>query len=164
MKQTFICIEFNEQVYKMDFTLHPKGSVPIHFHEHMDESFNVIEGEGTFKIDGKNVIATQGQQIFVPKGVHHSIKNNTSTPFRCIVTYSPCSDTHRMFAIFTDLYSKGYREGKLMLKGEWICRAAGLKVFSRSPGFLNTIEKGVMTLLTPIAHLKGWDNESIKYK
>lgn len=163
MKQTFVCTEYNPDLYRMNFSLHPKGFVPKHFHKHMDELFEVTEGEGIFDINGKKKIAKIGDRVFVPRGTIHSIQNSSSVTFNCIVTYTPCSDTHRMFAIFTDLYDQGYRESKLMLKGEWLCREAGLVVFSTSPGFLHIIEKCILFILVPIAKLKGWDREALKY-
>ena len=163
MKQTFVCTEFNSDLYRMNFSLHSKGFVPKHYHKHMDELFEVTEGEGIFTLNGKKKVAKIGDRVFVPKGTIHAIQNSSSGPFNCIVTYTPCSDTHRMFAIFTDLYEQGYRESKLMLKGEWLCREAGLEVFSSSPGILHIIEKCILLILFPLAKLKRWNKEALNY-
>lgn len=50
-------------------------SVPPHIHEHKDEVFDVIEGQGVIVVDGRVVPAGPGSMVFVPAGVLHSLRN-----------------------------------------------------------------------------------------
>ena len=49
-------------------------SVPAHRHEHKDECFDVVAGQGTLLIDGKEILATPGIMVYVPAGVEHGLR------------------------------------------------------------------------------------------
>ncbi len=52
-----------------------KGQVVrYHRHEHTDELFDVIEGEGTFLIDGGEMAGVPGTILYVPAGVEHGMR------------------------------------------------------------------------------------------
>ena len=52
-----------------------KGQVVrYHHHEHTDELFDVIEGEGTFLIDGGEMAGVPGTILYVPAGVEHGMR------------------------------------------------------------------------------------------
>ena len=55
----------------------PHGSVPLHVHGHKDESFDVIEGEGTIFVAGQQVQGTPGTLVFVPAGTQHGLRNDS---------------------------------------------------------------------------------------
>jgi quercetin dioxygenase-like cupin family protein len=48
--------------------------VPYHRHEHTDECFDVIEGEGTILIDGREMRGAPGTVLYVPAGVEHGMR------------------------------------------------------------------------------------------
>jgi quercetin dioxygenase-like cupin family protein len=48
--------------------------VPYHRHAHTDECFDVVEGEGTFLIDGRELRGTPGVTLFVPANVEHGLR------------------------------------------------------------------------------------------
>ncbi len=48
--------------------------VRYHRHEHTDELFDVIEGEGTFLIDGGEMAGGPGTILYVPAGVEHGMR------------------------------------------------------------------------------------------
>ncbi len=48
--------------------------VPVHVHEHKDECFDVIEGEGTLLVDGQAISAGPGTTLYVPAGVSHGLR------------------------------------------------------------------------------------------
>lgn len=52
--------------------------VPYHRHEHVDECFDVLEGEGTILIDGREVRGTSGTILYVPAGVEHGFRADGS--------------------------------------------------------------------------------------
>ncbi len=48
--------------------------VPYHKHEHTDEVFDVLEGEGTILIDGREMRGTPGTILYVPAGIEHGFR------------------------------------------------------------------------------------------
>lgn len=50
--------------------------VPEHVHEHVDECFDVLAGEGTFWVNGEAVRAGPGTHIYVPAGTRHALEAN----------------------------------------------------------------------------------------
>ena len=56
-----------------------KGQVVrYHRHEHTDELFDVVEGEGTFLIDGGEMPGVPGTILYVPAGVEHGMRADGS--------------------------------------------------------------------------------------
>ena len=53
-------------------------AVPEHVHEHIDECFDVLEGEGTFLINGQEVLAGPGTTIYMPAGTRHGLRADRS--------------------------------------------------------------------------------------
>ncbi len=52
--------------------------VPEHVHEHVDECFDVLEGEGTFWVNGRPIVAGPGTHIYVPAGTRHALRADRS--------------------------------------------------------------------------------------
>jgi len=52
--------------------------VRYHRHEHTDEVFDVLEGEGTLLIDGGEVRGVPGMIVYVPAGVEHGFRADGS--------------------------------------------------------------------------------------
>ena len=52
--------------------------VPVHSHAHKDECFDVLEGEGTLLIDGRELLAQPGAFLYVPAGVTHGLRADRS--------------------------------------------------------------------------------------
>ena len=48
--------------------------VPYHRHDHVDECFDVVEGEGTFLIDGREMPGAPGMTLYVPAGIEHGLR------------------------------------------------------------------------------------------
>ncbi len=48
--------------------------VPVHKHEHKDECFDVVEGNGTLLVDGRELAGEPGTTLFVPAGVEHGLR------------------------------------------------------------------------------------------
>ena len=55
-------------------TLQPRARVPEHSHEHHDEIFDVVRGEGVFWLDGEAIPFGPGMTIVVPAGVRHALE------------------------------------------------------------------------------------------
>ena len=52
--------------------------VPVHQHEHKDECFDVLEGEGTLLVAGREIVASRGAFLYVPAGVTHGLRADRS--------------------------------------------------------------------------------------
>lgn len=48
--------------------------VPYHMHDHTDEVFDVLEGEGTILIDGREMRGVPGTILYVPAGTEHGFR------------------------------------------------------------------------------------------
>ena len=59
-----------------------------HFHRHYDETVFGVDGITTWTVDGATIEVGPGQQLFVPRGSHHSYANlhPQSARILCLVT------------------------------------------------------------------------------
>jgi quercetin dioxygenase-like cupin family protein len=66
----------------------PGGGPPPHIHRREDETFQVLEGEYEFLVDGKSIVAKKGATIFAPRGTPHTYRYLGQAPGRlmCIIT------------------------------------------------------------------------------
>jgi quercetin dioxygenase-like cupin family protein len=53
----------------------PGQSHSLHAHAGMDKLYQVIEGEGVFLLDGRQLPARAGQLLIAPDGVPHGVQN-----------------------------------------------------------------------------------------
>jgi mannose-6-phosphate isomerase-like protein (cupin superfamily) len=73
----------------------PAGyGVPFHVHDAEDEAFFVLEGEVTFECDEGVAHLGPGGFIHLPRGCHHSFRNETQSPARMLVIGSPGGGLH----------------------------------------------------------------------
>jgi mannose-6-phosphate isomerase-like protein (cupin superfamily) len=60
----------------IDIRTEPGGGVLAdHVHPRLEERYQVLAGEVTFRVDGKPVVAGPGAKVVVPAGVRHSFRN-----------------------------------------------------------------------------------------
>jgi quercetin dioxygenase-like cupin family protein len=66
----------------------PGGGPPPHIHHREDETFQVLEGEYEFTVDGKSFVASKGTTVFAPRGISHTYRYLGQTPGRlmCVIT------------------------------------------------------------------------------
>ena len=67
----------------------PGGGPPPHIHHRDDESFFVLEGEITFTLGAKRVVAKAGTFIQGPRGIPHAFKNESRAPARMLIHLTP---------------------------------------------------------------------------
>lgn len=161
-KETFLPLSYDEQSFVMQWTLEKGGMVPPHTHEYMDETFLITEGEVTFKVGSEKFVRGKGDSLTVPKGVTHSISNKSGAPIGITVTYSPCSDTHRMFAIIQSLNQEKPGSMMNMIKYFYLAPRLGLKPFSSpQPKAIGSIINGITSLA---GALWGWKKYINRFK
>jgi mannose-6-phosphate isomerase-like protein (cupin superfamily) len=67
----------------------PGGGPPPHVHSREDEGFYILEGEITFHVGDKQIVATPGVFANMPIGTPHSFKNESGQPARMLITVAP---------------------------------------------------------------------------
>jgi len=78
----------NGEVVVVDVVVAPEGSVAAaHCHPYQTETFQVLEGEVTFKVGRKKIVARAGETLVVEPGTAHKFWNSGTTDarFRCEV-------------------------------------------------------------------------------
>lgn len=71
------------------FVIWVKKGVKPHKHNHHTEHVYIIDGEGTFYLDGKKTHVKKGDWIFIPKGAVHAVKTTSDVPMKVISVQSP---------------------------------------------------------------------------
>ena len=75
----------------------PKGGeVPEHAHEHEEEIFTCLEGEGVFTIDGKEFSFKPHDVAYIAPLSTHSIRAISDKPLKYIVVISPTGLEERL--------------------------------------------------------------------
>src|SRR5215467_2326387 len=66
----------------------PGGGPPPHIHHREDETFQILEGDYEFKVDGNSFVAKKGTTIFAPRGIPHTYRYLGQAPGRlmCVIT------------------------------------------------------------------------------
>jgi mannose-6-phosphate isomerase-like protein (cupin superfamily) len=77
----------------------PGGGPPPHVHSREEEGFYVLEGEITFQVGDKRLVAGPGMFANMPVGTPHSFKNEGSRPARMLISVAPAG-LERMFFEF----------------------------------------------------------------
>jgi mannose-6-phosphate isomerase-like protein (cupin superfamily) len=66
-------------VLRIEIRTEPGGGVLAdHVHPRLEERYEVLEGEVTFRVDGKVVVTGPGGRVVVAPGVRHSFENSGS--------------------------------------------------------------------------------------
>jgi mannose-6-phosphate isomerase-like protein (cupin superfamily) len=67
----------------------PGGGPPPHVHHREDETFQILEGDYEFMVDGKTVLAKPGTTLFAPRGIPHTYRYVGQTPGRLMTVITP---------------------------------------------------------------------------
>jgi len=69
--------------------LPPSAVIPTHKHLHADEYFHFITGSGVVTIEEKEIPFKPGTVAFIPRGMWHSVKNDSFTKAFFSFGFSP---------------------------------------------------------------------------
>ncbi len=100
-------------VLRNELSAEPGAWAPTHSHPDIEERFEVLEGEFTFKVDGKKRRADAGERLVVPAGARHSFENTGDGVARFVAEIEPAGDMQGFFEESAALA----REGKFMRPG-----------------------------------------------
>jgi quercetin dioxygenase-like cupin family protein len=67
----------------------PGGGPPPHAHSREEEGFYVLDGEITFTIGDRRLVATAGTFANLPVGTPHSFKNESGRPAKMLISVAP---------------------------------------------------------------------------
>ncbi len=80
----------NGEFAVIEMTIPVGAGPPPHEHEHIDESFYVLEGEVSFHSENGSYLAKKGAFVNIPKGgMIHCFKNQSSQPAKLLCTVIP---------------------------------------------------------------------------
>jgi len=83
-------------------TLFPGGQAGrYHRHSKADNVYIVMGGVGQLLADGVTYSVRQGQIIFIPAGVSHSLSNPGDEPFRIFEIYAPAGPDFDFISVET---------------------------------------------------------------
>jgi len=77
----------------------PGGGPPIHVHSREEEGFFILDGEITFHIGDKRIVATVGMFANMPVGTPHSFKNESGRPAKILITVAPAGLEKMFFEV-----------------------------------------------------------------
>ena len=86
-----------------DAIVPPGGGPPPHVHSREEEGFYILEGEISFMIGDKRLVASAGMFANMPVGTPHSFKNESDRPARMLVTIAPAGLEKGFFEVGTPL-------------------------------------------------------------
>ena len=67
----------------------PGQSHALHAHAGMDKMYYVIEGDGVFLLEGRDVPMRAGELLVAPDGVPHGVTNTGTTRLLVLVVLAP---------------------------------------------------------------------------
>jgi mannose-6-phosphate isomerase-like protein (cupin superfamily) len=67
----------------------PGQSHALHTHHGMDKVYKVIDGEGLFLLEGRELPMKSGDLLVAPDGVPHGIRNSGSTRLLVLAILAP---------------------------------------------------------------------------
>lgn len=77
----------------------PGGGPPPHVHTREEEGFVVLEGEITFQVGDKRIVARAGTFANIPVGTVHSFKNESHQTAKMIITVAPAGLEQMFFEV-----------------------------------------------------------------
>ena len=82
----------------------PGGGPPPHVHSQEEEGFYILEGEITFQVGEKRVVATPGMFANMPVGTPHAFKTESDRPARMLISVAPAGLEKMFFEVGVPLY------------------------------------------------------------
>ncbi len=96
------------ELLEFELTLTSDGHVPgAHVHPEQEERFHVLEGEMTFRLGARKIVAGPGETVIVPAGRMHRFANRSGAPVKARVEVSPALDMEVLLETTTELALEG---------------------------------------------------------
>jgi hypothetical protein len=85
-------------------------------HPEQTETFHVLEGEMTFRLGRRKIVAGPGETVEVPAGAIHKFANKSGAPVRARVEIRPALKMEELFETTVELAHEGRTNRKGMPK------------------------------------------------
>jgi quercetin dioxygenase-like cupin family protein len=73
-----------------EMIVRPNARMPVpHYHESWDETIVGLEGETTWRVDGKDIVLRPLESAFIRRGVVHAFRNDSEADGRCLCILTP---------------------------------------------------------------------------
>jgi quercetin dioxygenase-like cupin family protein len=72
----------------------PGQAHALHAHAGMDKVYHVLEGEGVFLLEGRELPMTAGDLLVAPDGVPHGVKNTSTGRLLVMAILAPAPQGH----------------------------------------------------------------------
>jgi mannose-6-phosphate isomerase-like protein (cupin superfamily) len=70
----------------------PAGTSEVHhFHRQAQQFFYVLAGEAVMEVDGRRIVLTAGEGIWIPAGTSHQMRNDSGDEVHFLVISQPPS-------------------------------------------------------------------------
>lgn len=89
----------NQRYAMWEAIVPPGGGPPPHIHRNEEESFYILEGEITFQIGDRTLVATSGMFANMPVGLAHSFRNCSTAPAKMIISVMPAGLEQMFFEV-----------------------------------------------------------------
>ena len=66
----------------------------LHAHRGMDKMYYVVEGDGLFLLEGRELPMTAGDMLVAPDGVPHGVKNSSGKRLLLLAVLAPGPQAH----------------------------------------------------------------------
>jgi quercetin dioxygenase-like cupin family protein len=67
---------------------HPGSEIPEHKHPH-EQIIYCLQGEGTYRVEGREVLVKKDYTLLIPPNVPHSLKKTGKEDYIAIEVFSP---------------------------------------------------------------------------
>jgi mannose-6-phosphate isomerase-like protein (cupin superfamily) len=81
-----------EDVLVVEVWAEPGSAVPAHVHPRLEERWEVLEGDVTFRVEGDTVRAGAGDRVVAPVGARHAFENTGAQVAHLRVEAEPALD------------------------------------------------------------------------
>jgi quercetin dioxygenase-like cupin family protein len=134
-----------------DFYLQPSGGVAFeHAHGEQDEIFRMRKGELTLTVAGEPRVLREGEELTIPAGVNHTLRNATDAEIAMEVEYRP---GRRSDWWLVHAHAAQDHLGRELTLLEMAPYLADVGIYPASPP--RPVVRLVYALLAPIARLLG---------
>ena len=142
---------------EFELELTADGHVPgAHVHPEQEERFHVLEGEMTFRLGVRKIVATAGETVVVPAGRVHKFANKSGAPVRARVEVVPALDMEDLLTTTAELAIEGNTNRKGMPKPLHLALFVGrFQREVRAPFPPAPLVRALMSPLAAIARKRG---------
>jgi quercetin dioxygenase-like cupin family protein len=139
-------------VLRVEIWTEPGGGVLAeHVHPKLEERYQVLEGEVSFRLDGKQRRAGVGERLVVPSGVRHSFENTGDGIARLVVEADPALELRESIEDGVRLGRAGMLTASGKPRGlRGLVEAAALAHRYRETVVLTSPPRAVQRLLFPL--------------